>query len=309
MKKNTINREENYFLAQWIEGKLTDEELKTLVSEEEFKTYIHMRAGLEIYDALERPMDVNFRAIQEKVATNKSGKVRHLKRYWAVSIAASLVLLVGLFSIFSKGNTVVETSYAEQKVITLLDGSEAVLNAKSKISYDASSWNENRTLVLQGEAYFKVKKGSAFTVKTDHGSIEVLGTQFNVNSVSDFFEVVCYEGKVRVDNEQKEYVLLPQTSFRRINGNEVEQWESKREFPTWTVGESSFKSVPLTYVISALERQYQISFDSSTIDSSMLFTGSFSNKDLSIALPSVFKTMRIRYLKNDSNVFVLSDYK
>jgi len=62
-----------------------------------------------------------------------------------------------------------------------------VLNSKSTISFNKTDWKNNRQLTLDGEAYFKVEKGSTFTVNTNNGSVTVLGTQFNVNSTRRFF--------------------------------------------------------------------------------------------------------------------------
>ena len=43
------------------------------------------------------------------------------------------------------------------KTIELPDGSSIQMNADSKIEYDTKSWNENRIVTLEGEAFFTVK--------------------------------------------------------------------------------------------------------------------------------------------------------
>ena len=126
-----------------------------------------------------------------------------------------------------------------------------------------------------------------------------------MNSNDDYFEVVCYEGKVKVMNNKEEFILTPNTAFRRINGNLIEKWRSDNDQPTWILGESSFKSVPVKYVIGALERQYEIQFKTNGIDENMIFTGSFTHNDLQIALASVFKTLNIHYDILEKNVIVL----
>ena len=70
-------------------------------------------------------------------------------------------------------------------------------------------------------------------------------------------------------------------------------------------GESSFVSVPLKYVILELEKQYNLEIDAIKIDDSIIFTGSFSNKDLKLALTSVFKTMNIKYMKEENGILRL----
>ena len=306
MKNNKLHNTNDIFLAQWLEGELSDIELKELVSEADYKSFLKIRRGLEVHDALEGDTDASFAKIQEQIA-NKKGKVRSINRNtWLIGIAASVVLFFGLFSIIGNDMVTIETNFGEQKTIALLDGSEVVLNSKSTLTYNTDRWEKNRTLNLKGEAYFKVKKGSTFTVKTDNGNVQVLGTQFNVNSVCDLFEVVCFEGKVSVQTKDEDYVLLPTNTVRRINGNVIEKWDVSNANPSWIHGESSFKSVPLKYVISALESQYNIKIHSETIDDTMIYTGGFTHKDLNTALKTVFKSLQIQYFEKEKGNIYLS---
>ena len=306
MKNKESHNTNDTFLAQWLEGELSDIELKGLVSEADYRSFLKIRKGLEVYDGLEGSTDVSFTKIQEQIS-KKKGKVRNLNaNTWLIGIAASIVLFFGLFSILGTDSVTIETNYGEQKTIVLLDGSEVIINSKSTLTYDEDSWEDERTLNLKGEAYFKVKKGSTFTVTTDNGDVQVLGTQFNVNSVSDLFEVVCFEGKVSVQTKDEDYILLPTNSVRRINGNTIEKWDISNTNPSWINGESSFKSVPLEYVISALESQYNIEINSDTIDNNIIFTGSFTHKSLNTALKTVFKSLQIQYFEKEKGNIYLS---
>jgi transmembrane sensor len=44
----------------------------------------------------------------------------------------------------------------------------------------SDDWSKERTLSLEGEAFFEVQKGSKFSVVTSDGIVEVLGTSFDV---------------------------------------------------------------------------------------------------------------------------------
>lgn len=295
MENNKSHTEVDTFLAKWLVGELSDAELKNRVSETDFKQYLKLKKGIEISEQLDASMDNSFKAIRTKIAMKKK-KARPLYTNWAIGVAASIVLLFGLFSLFSSNGIVEnETGFGELKTIALLDGSEVILNSKSKITYDEDSWEDNRELMLDGEAYFKVEKGSKFTVNTKNGSVSVLGTQFNVNSTSDFFDVVCYEGKVKVSTKDSEHILLPSKSVRKINGFQSEDSSTQSTSPTWIAGESTFKSVPIRYVMSALEHQYNIKFSADDIDDSIVFTGSFTHNNLNLALQTVFETLNITY--------------
>ena len=306
MENQKSNIEKDTFLAQWLEGDISDTELKNLVNEDDFLTYEKLKRAFEVSEKLEAPINESFSKIQQRISekqNEKQQKVRPLYRNWTIGIAASIVLLFGLFSIFGNNPVTIETGFGDHKTIALLDGSEVILNSKSKITYDKNDWKNNRVLTLDGEAYFKVEKGNTFIVKTANGSVTVLGTQFNVNSTNDFFDVVCYEGRVSVKTNASEHILLPTNSVRKINGNPSESSTTQILKPTWIAGESTFKSVPIKYVISALEDEYNIIFNTENINSSTIFTGSFPHNNLNVALKTVFETLNIKYSeKEDRNI-------
>lgn len=295
MEKQNSNSNDETFLANWLEGKISDAELKNRISEADYSSYLKMRKGFEVSNQLNASIKDSFNKIKDKTA-NKKTTVRKLHPIsWSIGVAASIILLFGLFSIFTTDLITHKTNFGETKTISLLDGSEVILNSKSTITFNEVDWKENRQLTLDGEAYFKVEKGSTFTVNTNNGSVVVLGTQFNVNSKDDFFDVVCYEGKVCVNSNSLDYILLPTNSFREINESSSESSTTQLSQPTWIDGESTFKSVPIKYVITALEDQYNIKIDSELIDDSIIFSGSFPHKNLNIALITVFDALKIRY--------------
>lgn len=294
MGKDFLHKNSDTFLAKWLEGELTDNELKNLVSETDYVAFLKLRKGLDISEKLDAPVDRTFAKIQNRLSEKKQ-KVRPLYVNWSIGIAASIVILFGLFLFTDNDEVVIETSYGESKVVALLDGSEVILNSKSEITYSEENWENNRTLHLKGEAYFKVAKGKTFTVATDNGSVKVLGTQFNVNSTKDFFDVVCYEGKVGVKTIESDYVLLPTDAIRKVNGYPTETSKILDTKPTWINGESSFRSVPLRYVLKAMEYQYEITFNADEIDDSEIFTGSFPHNNLKTALKTVFGALNINY--------------
>lgn len=301
----------NTYLAKWIAKEISDKELQELVSDTDFSTYKKLRDGITIYEQLEAPLDNILENIKEiikhKKAEKKSQpKVRFLYSKLAFAAAASIALFFSISTFLTNRDVTFQSDFGEHKTIALLDGSEVILNAKSTLKYDEKNWKNNREVFLKGEAFFKVQKGSTFNVTTGNGTVSVLGTQFNVNSQNDFFEVICYEGKVNVKIDSSDYLLTSNKSVRHIHGASTEETLTLTTVkPTWILGESSFRSVPLKEVITTLEKQFNIQIDVTNIDSTIIFTGAFDNNDLNIALASVFKTVQIKYtLKN--NTVILS---
>jgi len=305
MKESNKNIENEFFLSQWIEGNLTDTELKNLVSESDFNAFKKLKEGLAIYAELDKPLDDSFKNIQHKIASKKEVKVRTLNYKWIASIAAMIIFFVGFYTVLGSDAVLNSTNFGEQKTVALLDGSQVILNAKSAINYSKKDWKTNREVFLTGEAFFKVKKGSKFTVKTKNGEVTVLGTEFTVNATDDFFEVICFSGKVAVLHNDKKYVLTPTKAFRKINGNAIEDLEYTEKTPTWVLGESSYKSVPLKYVIADFEKQYNIKINSDKIDNLVIYTGSFDHKNIDLALKTVFATLDVIYKKSSSKLIIL----
>lgn len=306
MKKNNLHIDNDVFLAKWLADEISDIDLKKLVSQEEFIAYQKIKKGIAFFDAVETPLEDSYAKLEQKIQLKKPTKVKQLYIKWAFSIAASLLLLFGINSFFNQQDIFNVTNFGEQKTIALLDGSEVILNANSKLNYSKKKWKNKRVVFLQGEAFFKVKKGKTFIVKTKNGLVEVLGTQFNVKSISDYFEVTCYSGKVRVVQNKNEKILLPNQSYQKISGSSpVKNSIVKVKKPNWLSGESTFNSVPIRYVLQELENQFKIKFEKSAIDENIIFTGSFPNDNKKVALKTVFDALEIKYKFKNENIIEL----
>lgn len=301
MKDYNSKNVDAVYLAKWMDNSLSNEELRALVSESDFTMYKKLKSTLNIYERLEVSTEISFREIDVEIKKKeKKKKIRKLYLSW--SIAASVVILFGLFTLLKGNDVLIQTNFGEQVSTTLPDNSEVVLNSKSTITYNTENWQTERTIFLNGEAYFKVEKGSTFTVNTKNGSVTVLGTEFNVNSKNDYFEVVCYEGKVSVTTSEKQYVLTPSNTVRKISENAIEKRKILEKKPSWTLGESTFKSAPIKYVILALEEKYNVVFEENQINDTLLFTGSFTHSNIDIALKTVFETLEIKYTKKANTI-------
>ena len=287
--------QENY-LAKWLNGELTEAELAEFKKSDEYAAYQRI---IEASSSLKAPdFDIGeaFMAVQNQ-RTLKETKVVQLhpfKKFLRVA-AAVAVLVTGSYFYLNTLDETIATQYAENKEVVLPDDSEIVLNADSEISFSERKWDRERNIDLEGEAFFKVAKGKRFTVATKSGVVAVLGTQFNVEHRGDFFEVTCFEGLVSVTFNGKETQLPAGSSFMAINGNVVEARVPGTTVPSWMGKESSFKSIPLKYVLAEFERQHNVHVETQNIDTDQLYTGTFSNNDAQLALKSISVPSRIKF--------------
>lgn len=300
--------QENY-LAKWLNNELSDAELAEFKKSAEYASY------KRIADTSKQIITPEFDADQAWT----SFKDNHLKEETKVvplnpfksflRVAAVIaVLLGGAYFYLGTLNEHYTSDLAQQTEITLPDASEVLLNAESELSFSRKNWDDNRNLDLTGEAYFKVAKGKKFTVSTDAGTITVLGTQFNVESRANFFEVTCYEGLVSVAFNDIEKKLSAGHSFLVIDGKIQTRRSIKAIAPSWTKNESTFKSIPLKYVLAEFERQFNIQVDIQNINTEQLFTGTFNNTDINLALESISTPSQIAYsLEKDKVLFYVEN--
>jgi ferric-dicitrate binding protein FerR (iron transport regulator) len=281
------------FLSRWLNNDLTSEELVSFQQTPTYKEYNKIAKAMDKFEAPTFQKETVFQSVKNKTAKTK---VKKLVPSWMYAAAASVALLFSVVYFLTNSNETFSTSFGEQLAVVLPDGSEVQLNSKSTLTFKKSDWYDgNRTLTLEGEGYFKVNKGSKFSVNTINGKVSVLGTQFNIKSSPTYFDVKCFEGKVQVQNKNETAILTKGLSFRKIENNSTEKGSFKNNSPFWIRWESSFNSTPIKYVIEELQKQYDITIATDGINLDTLFTGTFSNKDLNLALQTICIPMSIQF--------------
>ncbi|MDO5980544.1 FecR family protein [Flavivirga spongiicola] len=294
------------FLARWISGDLSDKELDAFKKSEDYKRFEKINEGSQKLTVPAYNKEGALNKLREQLNIQKEeSKVIKLIPSWVYSAAAVLVIAFGIFFFINNSSSHYQTGFSEQLAVTLPDNSKVQLNANSQLDFNSKTWKEQREVRLVGEAFFDVEKGMTFKVITSVGTIEVLGTEFNVIARQAYFEVQCHEGRVQVKSSSNEVVILTPGKAFRIANTEKEEWTFTETNPTWLQGETTFKNAPLKQVIQALENQFKVSFDVSKIDTKQKFTGGFPHKNLKVALKSVFTSMNILYTIKDENKIIL----
>ena len=294
--------QENY-LAKWLNNELSPEELEAFKASPEYSSYLKLAdisSQLEApaFDAEQAFLDnVQRRSVQEP----KVVRLNSYRTLWRVAAAIAVIFALSLGYV-STLTVRINTQYAERSEINLPDNSEVILNAGSKLTYHKKKWATDRRVTLKGEAFFKVAKGAAFSVETESGIVQVLGTQFNVEQRPNFFEVSCYEGLVSVTYQGAEQKVAAGSSFVVMDGTVITDTVPINSQPSWITNESSFKSIPLAFVLHELKRQYNISVETDNIDLSQKFTGTFSNTNLDLALQSISTPAQISYTLEGNKV-------
>ncbi len=294
--------ENNNILADWLSGKISQTELESLKKEKHFYQFEEIINELDKLIPPEYSSEKEWDALRNKLQAKP--KVIQFKSL-SMAIAASVVLFIGIWFLININTVNIKTVASQKETIELPDGSEVILNAASKIKYNSKKWDQERRIILSGEAFFKVKKGNSFIVKTKFGKIEVLGTSFNVYQ-REILEVACFTGKVKVvANEADQAVdLNPGNKVRFTDGKYIKMQEDEEQQPSWISNESRFKNTPLQRVIHDLEIQYNVEFIYDEVPD-MNFSGTFPHSDLNMALKIVFDPMNIKYKQSKKSKIIL----
>lgn len=104
------------------------------------------------------------------------------------------------------GQLVIENKNERLKVCMLPDGSKVELSGDSKIRYTNPMEVDRRSIWLEGEAVFHVKKDPSkpFTVFTNSFATTALGTVFKVSSLKNKPEtVLLISGRISVTNQNR----------------------------------------------------------------------------------------------------------
>lgn len=294
------------YIKKWLNGTLTTEEENAFVLSDDYKVIKEMLEATKAFKAPEYDIEGEWQRLSEK----KRGKGKVVQTNWLRPLlqvaAAFLIMTVGYFFFLHNPEITIKTLAGQNIELYLPDSSVVILNAGSQINYKEKGWDETRKLALQGEAFFKVAKGSKFDVETTDGIVSVLGTEFNIKQRSGYFDVFCFEGLVQVKSGI-DLIQLPEgRGFRVVNKIVTEYDDSNAPSPRWISGESYFESVPLSEVIQEIGRQYDLNIEVDNVNTERLFTGGFSHDDLIMAIKSVSVPMKLTYKIVDDKHIILS---
>ncbi|WP_298534270.1 FecR family protein [uncultured Algibacter sp.] len=295
-----MNREE--LISKWLDNDLSNQELEAFKQLDDYDELIKLNHSLKAFKADEYNTSKELEGVLTTVKNKKQSSRQWLKPF--MRIAAILAVCFGLYYYTTTLDTTISTEFAQKTTIELPDYSSVSLNAKSLLAFNKNKWKQDREVKLQGEAFFKVAKGSSFKVKTASGIVTVYGTQFNIKQRNNYFEVICYEGLVGVSYNSQESKLKAGDSFLILDGKLIAKEKENRIMPSWLNNVSSFKSLPYKTIITEFERQYNVEVTLIGIDSTQLFTGSFAHDNIELALKSISLPLNATYSKTNRTIIL-----
>ena len=292
-------------IQKWLDHELNAEELEAFKNLEDYEALMNMDIHLKAFKAPEYHTSEELNTVLKHIKTPKTPSQNWVRA--AIRIAAVVVIGFSVYYSLTLDTTVSTLASHKETHIELPDASTVSLNAMSSVTFNRHHWSKKRQVELEGEAFFKVAKGSKFEVKTEAGTVSVLGTQFNIKQRDNYFEVICYEGKVGVAYQNQETTLLAGDSFLMIDGKIIAKEKEKLATPSWLNNESQFISLPYNVVLDEFERQYNVTIDPTNVDVTQRFTGGFTHNNMDVALKAITLPLHVTYSKTKNTITLTRD--
>lgn len=193
--------------------------------------------------------------------------------------------------------------------LRLSDGTCVHVNSGTRVVYPLTFGTGDRTVFVEGEAYFEVARDTErpFIVKTGNVSVRVLGTKFNVFAYQgENPNVVLVEGSVNIATSRSSRRMKPgqkvEVSGDRLGEPEKVDVES---YISWTNNELIYDNEALSSVFKRLQTYYGVTFDLRCDISRMRVSGRLSlAENPSDVLSSISFSVPVELSLNESVVTV-----
>ncbi len=219
------------------------------------------------------------------------------------------------------------TARGEQESFTLPDGSVVTLGGDTMLRVRIEEHTRDATLE-RGEALFRVRRSAQqrFTVRAQGGSIEAVGTEFDVHNYSNRVQVTVTEGVVKVFSRTSKGQDFPLgtivsswlgtaqkpvwvrqgqgVSYGTDDSTRHLQVSDPEQATEWNRGLIRYNGAPLHEIIEDVRRYYsrRIVLDAAVAD--LNYTGTFTQKNADGWLRNLELIFPVEVLDQGSNIVI-----
>lgn len=267
-------------INKYLAGEASEAEVKELFSwiessPENREEFIQYKKIWVLTSRTEAHQEIRWNS--ELVNSAKSGKLRQLVTYTKYAAAVVIFLGLGMLLQYFAGqkNSTVNTYLADTQIevpkgqmssVILPDGTKVQLNSGSKLVYASGFNSGERTVNLEGEAFFNVAKDKkhSFIIKTKSLDFKVYGTSFNVQAYPEDSEIntTLVEGSLGVvgktGNEMARLVPGENANFKEESKKLVVTNVDLELYTSWKDGMVTFRNEKLKDIARKIERWYNV---------------------------------------------------
>lgn len=287
-------------------------------SERHREEFRQLKGYWEAEVALTRTMEPESSFGKMRAVIRKAGslRTRKRKRLWLLSVAAGIGLLLGVGAAFFKfaAPPAVLPYYtyvagSQRSEVTLADGSRVILNKHSRLTYADTYGVTDRTVELEGEAYFEVTKDASrkFEVRMGNASVCVLGTVFTVcaDQEKGMVTTTLVEGSVRFRCPGQRVTLTPSQQLVFVRASQrldIRTVDVEKE-TAWKDGLLKYTSVPFARLMAELQQAYGVEVrieNKQLAEPSVTVSGTFSeNQSFEEILDVITRSLPVRWTKKN----------
>lgn len=312
--------EDDWIFEQWLDGSEENQEIFDLLKKEwEFN-----RNSYKVVNAGEIKNKIWKQVHGSREKKHQAGRAMGVAMYFKIAAAVAIIAVAAFFANPEQPQPVpvkwiTKSNPAGMKSkIFLPDGSQVWLNSLSELRYAENLGDADRTIFLEGEAFFEVAKDPErpFIVIAKNISTTALGTSFNINAFEDTFQVSLVTGKVKVagldslESGLEGLILNPGQSavYKNKDGKLVLGDFELSEAIGWKDGELHFEDASFREVLDKLELWYGVTVRvDSNLNIDKHYTGRFKNESLKNVMENISFSLNLKYEIRDKTLNILEE--
>lgn len=195
--------------------------------------------------------------IEEEIGERKTFTIPSFFKYAAAAVVILTISVSIWLSISHKQEHYI--AHNGPLEVWLADSSRVVLKEGAELKVSKDYLVEERTVILEGDAFFEVKRNEQkpFLVQTESHFVKVLGTSFLVQSAKpEEATVSVFSGKVEFGVPSGQSSILTKDMSLTILGEQfVEKGKSNNDLAWWT-GELMYHNAPLSQFVADLKYNF-----------------------------------------------------
>lgn len=233
--------------------------------------------------------------------------------WYKMAAAVLLVAISGwiITRFVGNDNNIRHQTASNTMTVKLPDGSQVILNRNSELSYSASFDDQNRTVLLTGEAFFEVTPNphKPFIIQANDARVEVVGTSFNVQAYdsTNEVEVVVQSGVVKLSGGDHKTEVKLKAGDKGIYSKTSHQLSSginkDVNFLSWNTHKIVFTEDDLRTVVATLNKAYHANISiAADIPPSCVVTVTFDQQSLEAILNVLETTLNLTFRTNGNQI-------
>jgi ferric-dicitrate binding protein FerR (iron transport regulator) len=313
-------------IGKVLAGEATDAEVKAFEvwissNTENREYYQQMKTIFEkaatVKEWLHFDADAAWNNLKGKLKKKESKTIPLKPTFWKpLRIAAGVLVVLGAGYVafqWSKKVPVETIAVAAETAVvrdTLPDGSLAVLNKNSSLTYEYNTKDNKRKVKLQGEAFFEVQhqEEKPFVIETDEVIIEDIGTTFNVMAFpeSPTIEVYVETGEVAFYTTENPGLNLKAGEtgvYHRQSKSFARLLKTDTNLLAYKTGVFNFHNTDLTTIVHDLNEVYETKLRLANDEmGSCRLNVSFKNEKMEAIAEIIAETLNLAMTINDKEI-------